>query len=149
MVVVVVVELVVDGAVVVTRSTVVVGAGEVDVTIAGGVVSGLVIVATVEDGGVVVVVGESAAASLHDEISKRPASNDIALRPAMCGDHTERCHAVRLTMLTIHVSITIDTDTDQESGTILAERLKDLVWKEVYENMQLPASTATGYAEHG
>jgi len=148
MVVVVVVEVVVDGAVVVTMATVVVGAGEVDLTIVGGVVSGLVVVAAV-DGGVVVVVGESAAASLHAEISNRPASNDIALRPATRGDHTEPCHAVRLTMLTIHVSITIDTDTDQESGTILAERLKDLVWKEVYENMQLPASTATGYAEHG
>jgi len=120
------------------------------VTIAGVVVvPGLEVVATVEDGAVVLVVGEPAAASLHAEISNTPASNDVALRPAMCADHTKPCHAVRLTMLTIHVTITIDTDTDQESGTILAERLKDLVWKEVYENMQLPASTATGYAEHG
>jgi hypothetical protein len=145
-VVVVVVELVVDGSVVVAMATVVVGADEVDVTIVGVVVSGLV-VDTAVDGGVVVVVREPAAASLHAEISTRPASNDIAIRPAMRGDHTERRRAVRLTMLTVHISITIDTDTDQDSGTVLAERLKDIVWKEVYETMQLPASSATAYAE--
>jgi hypothetical protein len=146
-VVVVVVELVVDGAVVTATATLVVGADEGDVRIVGLVVSGLLLVAAV-DGGVVVVVGEPAAASLHAESSNRPASNDIALRPAMRGDHTELRHAVRLTMLTIHISISIDTETDQESGTILAERLKDIVWKEAYENMQLPATSATGYAEH-
>ena len=87
-VVVVVVELVVDGSVVVATATVVVGADEVDVTIVGVVVSGLVVVAEVDGG--VVVVGEPAAASLHAEISNSPASNDIALRPAMRGDHTAR-----------------------------------------------------------
>jgi len=50
-------------------------------------------------------------------------------------------------MLTIHISISIDTETDQESADVLGERLKDVVWKEVYENMQLPASVATSYAE--
>ena len=142
----VVVELVVDGSVVVATATVVVDTDEVEVTIVDVVVSGLVFVAAV-DGGVVVVVGEPAAASVHAEISNRPASNDIALRPAMRGDHTERRRAVRLTMLTVHISITIDTDTDQDSGTVLAERLKDILWKEVYENMQLPASSATASAE--
>jgi hypothetical protein len=50
-------------------------------------------------------------------------------------------------MVTIHISISIDTDSDQDSANILGERLKDVVWKEVYENMQLPASVATAYAE--
>jgi hypothetical protein len=67
----------------------------------------------------------------------------------MPGGHTGGHRAVRLTMLTVHISITIDTDTDQDSATVLAERLKDIVWKEVYENMQLPAASATAYAERG
>ena len=65
----------------------------------------------------------------------------------MPGGHREHRVAVRLTMLTIHITISIDTDTDRDSGNVLAERLKDVVWKEVYEDMQLPASTATAYAE--
>ena len=50
-------------------------------------------------------------------------------------------------MVTIHISISIDTESDQDSATALGEGLKDLVWKEVYENMQLPASVTTSYAE--
>jgi hypothetical protein len=62
-------------------------------------------------------------------------------------DHTKPCPVVRLAMVTIHISISIDTNSDQDSATVLGERLKDLVWNEVYDNMQLPASVATAYAE--
>jgi hypothetical protein len=149
MVDVVVVELVVDGVGVVATTTVVGGGtGEVVDEVDGVVVSRLVVDAAVDGG--VVVGGEPAAASLHAEISKSAVSKEfdkLRLRPAMRGDHTEQCGVVRLTMVTIHITISIDTDSDQDSANVLGERLKDAVWKEVYENMQLPASVATSYAE--
>ncbi|HZB41237.1 MAG TPA: hypothetical protein VE487_09745 [Ilumatobacter sp.] len=129
--------------------TVDVDAGAVEVTITSWVVWVLVVGAGAGGRVVVVLVGEPAAPSVHAETVSTPASTafDNALRRPMRGDHTEHPRAVPLTMLTIHVTISIDTDTDRESADILGERLKDVVWKEVYENMQLPASVATAYAE--
>jgi hypothetical protein len=147
----VVVELVVlalGAAVVVVSAAVVVGAGEVVVVLVEVVVAASVVVAGTVD---VVVVAESAAAPLHaDNHSSRPATTrlvDVAPRPDMGGDHTDRRGGVALTMVTIQISISIDTNSDQDSADVLGERLKDLVWKEVYENMQLPASVATSYAQ--
>ena len=50
-------------------------------------------------------------------------------------------------MLTIHLSVSIDAETDEDSANVLGEHLKDLIWKEVYETYQMPAYVATTYAE--
>jgi hypothetical protein len=51
-------------------------------------------------------------------------------------------------MLTIHLTLTIDANTDEQSATDLGEHFKNIIWKEAYENLQMPATTATAYAEH-
>lgn len=91
--VVVVVELVVDGALVVLMP-VVVGANEVDGMLVELVVDGGLVVVVVDDGdGDVVVVADPAAASLQAETSSRLTSTAFGnepLRPAMRGDHMKR-----------------------------------------------------------
>jgi hypothetical protein len=50
-------------------------------------------------------------------------------------------------MLTIHLVLTIDAHTDEESATEISDHLKNLVWKEAYENLQMPVTIATAFAE--
>jgi hypothetical protein len=51
-------------------------------------------------------------------------------------------------MLTIHLTLSIDAHTDDASATQISEHLRDLIWKETYENLQMPVSMATASAEH-
>jgi hypothetical protein len=50
-------------------------------------------------------------------------------------------------MLTIHLTVSIDAHTDDQSATDISEHLKNLVWKEVYETLQMPATFASASAE--
>ena len=50
-------------------------------------------------------------------------------------------------MLTIHLTLTIDAHTDDASATDISDHLKNLVWKEAYENLQMPVTLATAFAE--
>jgi hypothetical protein len=50
-------------------------------------------------------------------------------------------------MLTIHLTLSIDATTDDESATEIADHLKNLIWKETYENLQMPATVATASAQ--
>jgi len=50
-------------------------------------------------------------------------------------------------MLTLHLTLVLDGDADTDSATTLGEHFKDLIWKEAYETMRLPAQIATAYAE--
>ena len=98
--------------------------------------------------------GQASRRSTRDDSVWCPAnvaSCDFRLHPSWRGPGRgivrSRALSVRLAMVTIHISISIDTGVRPDSATALGERLKDLVWKEVYENMRLPASVATSYAE--
>ncbi len=50
-------------------------------------------------------------------------------------------------MLTLHLMLTIEANTDEDSASTLGDHFRDLVWKEARDVMQLPATVATAYAE--
>ena len=48
----------------------------------------------------------------------------------------------------IHLYMTFDAETDQDSATTLAEHFKDVLFREAYETMQLPITLVTAFTEH-
>jgi hypothetical protein len=50
-------------------------------------------------------------------------------------------------MLTLHLTLTIDANTDEQSANELGDHFRDLIWNEAYQTLQMPATVATAYAE--
>ena len=48
----------------------------------------------------------------------------------------------------VHLYMTFDADMDEDSAMTLAEHMKNVVFKEAYETMQLPISVVTAFTEH-